>query len=221
MAVASHERALAAQAAGKFDSEIIPIETVVKDEEGNSQKVTLSKDEGPRAGTTLEKLSGLKAVFKADGSTTAGNSSQMSDGAGIALLASREAAEQHGLPIIARFVDFQVVGCAPNIMGIGPALAIPRLLQKNGLSIGDIGVFEINEAFASQATYCCETLELDMDKVNPNGGAIALGHPLGATGAIVLAKLIPELQRRGERFGVISMCIGTGMGAAALIEIPL
>ena len=221
MAEASHARALAAQAAGKFDSEIIPIETEVKDEEGKSHKITLSKDEGPREGTTVEKLSGLKAVFKSDGSTTAGNSSQMSDGAGIALLASREAAEKHNLPVLARFVDFIVVGCDPSIMGIGPAVAIPALLKKTGLSLDDIGVFELNEAFASQATYCVEKLGLDMNKVNPNGGAIALGHPLGATGAIQLAKLIPELQRRNERFGIISMCIGTGMGAAALIEIPL
>merc|ERR1711907_330033 len=173
---------------------------------------------GPRAGSTVEKLATLRAVFKPDGSTTAGNSSQVSDGAAAVLLMRRSKAEELGMPIIATFRGFQVVGVQPDEMGIGPAVAIPAVLEECGMTIADIDVFEINEAFASQATYCIQKLGIPLEKVNPNGGAIALGHPLGMTGARMAATLIHELRRTGKRLGVVSMCIGTGMGAAAVFE---
>lgn len=217
MAADSHNKALAAQAAGKF-TEIIPVTTMVTDKEGNEKEVTVTQDEGPRKGSTIEKLAKLRPAFDEDGTTTAGNSSQMSDGAAAVLLMRRSKAEELKLPIKGVFRTFSVVGVRPDVMGIGPAEAIPVALQRAGLSIGDIGVYEINEAFASQAVYCVDKLGIDMKKVNPNGGAIALGHPLGCTGARQVATLLPELHRQQTRFGVVSMCIGTGMGAACVIE---
>merc|ERR1711920_1058036 len=218
LAVASHSKAVAAQKAGRFDSEIVPVKTTVKDKEGNAKEVTISKDEGPREGTTLEGLSKLKPAFKKGGSTTAGNASQVSDGAALVLLARRSVAKEMGLPILARMRSFAVVGVEPKLMGIGPAYAIPAALEKAGLKTSDIDIYEINEAFASQATMSIEHLNIPLEKVNPKGGAMALGHPLGCTGARQIATLLPELQRTNTKQGVVSMCIGTGMGAASVIE---
>jgi len=213
-AVESHRRAAAAQAAGKFKEQTVPI--TVKTEDG--KEITVTQDEGVRADTTFAGLSKLKPAFKEGGSTTAGNSSQLSDGAGAALLMKRSTAEKLKLPILGIFRSFAAVGVEPSIMGVGPAYAIPEAVKKAGLAIKDIDVFEINEAFASQATYCVNKLGLDKKKVNPNGGAIAIGHPLGCTGARLVADILPELRRTNGRYGVVSMCIGSGMGAAAVIE---
>jgi len=216
-ALQSHQRALAAIEAGRFTDEIVPIDTRVFD--GSAwQAITVTTDEGPRANTSLEALAKLRPPFKADGSVTAGNSSQLSDGAAAEVIASREYAEAHGLPILGRLVSYQVVGVDPAIMGVGPRYAIPKALEAAGLSADDIDVYEINEAFASQSIYCVRELGLDPEKVNPNGGAIALGHPLGCTGARMTATLLYELKRRNARYGVVSMCIGGGMGAAAVFE---
>ena len=178
----------------------------------------MTKDDGPRPGSTPEKLAKLRAAFKKGGSTTAGNSSQVSDGAAAVLLMRRSKAVELGMPIIGVYRGFQVVGVQPDEMGIGPAVAIPVVLKAAGLTKEDIDIFEINEAFASQAVYCVKRLGIPMDKVNPNGGAIALGHPLGMTGARMVASLMAELERTNKRLGVVSMCIGTGMGAAAVFE---
>jgi acetyl-CoA acyltransferase 1 len=194
------------------------VKTKIKDQDGKEKEVVISKDDGIRKETTLESLGKLKPAFRKNGTTTAGNSSQVSDGAAAVVLARRSTAKKLGLPILARFVQYAVKGCPPEIMGIGPAVAIPELLAKTGKKVSDIDVWEINEAFASQATYCVENLGIDYAKLNPKGGAIALGHPLGCTGARQIATLIPELQRTKGKLGVVSMCIGTGMGAAALIE---
>ncbi|KAG6526397.1 3-ketoacyl-CoA thiolase 2, peroxisomal-like [Zingiber officinale] len=220
-AVDSHKKAAAATASGKFIEEIVPLTTKIVDPKtGEEKQVTISVDDGIRPETSLSGLAKLKPVFKKDGSTTAGNSSQVSDGAGAVLLMRRDAAMQRGLPIIGVFRSFAAVGVDPAVMGIGPAVAIPAAVKSAGLQIEDIDLFEINEAFASQYTYCCKKLELDPAKVNVNGGAIAIGHPLGATGARCVSTLLNEMKRRGRdcRFGVISMCIGTGMGAAAVFE---
>ena len=166
----------------------------------------------------MESLAKLKPAFKKGGTTTAGNSSQVTDGAAAVVLARRSAAEKLGLPILAKFTDYHVAGCPPEIMGIGPAVAIPVLLERNKLKVNDIDIYEVNEAFASQATYCVEKLKIDPKKLNPKGGAIALGHPLGCTGSRQIATLIPEMYRTNAKKAVVSMCIGTGMGAAALIE---
>jgi len=218
MAVESHRRAVAAQKAGLFDEEIVPVTARVKDGKGNVVEVVVTKDEGPRDGTTLKGLSALKPAFKAGGSTTAGNSSQVSDGAAMVLLARRSVATKLGLPILARFRSFAAVGVDPALMGIGPAFAIPEALKMANLTVADIDIFEINEAFASQATMSAQHLNIPMDKVNPKGGAIALGHPLGCTGARQIATLLPELRRTNKKLGVVSMCVGTGMGAAGVIE---
>jgi acetyl-CoA acyltransferase 1 len=204
-AVESHKKAAKAQAKGDFEKEIV---------------VTcgVSRDDGIRGDSSMEQLSQLKASFSQDGSTTAGNASQVSDGAAAVLLMRRSKARELGVAIMARFLGFAAVGCAPEIMGVGPVYAIPAVLKQTGLRMEDVGVFELNEAFASQALYCIRTLGLPMDKVNPSGGAIALGHPLGATGARQIATMLGELSRRNARYGVVSMCIGTGMGAAAVIE---
>lgn len=217
MAVISHQRAARAQKEGRF-KEIIPITVKILDKEGKESTITVTQDDGPRADTTIEGLRKLKPAFKKDGTTTAGNSSQVSDGAAAVLVMKRSTATRLKMPIMGSFVSFDVSGCPPDIMGIGPAVAIPAALKKAGLSVKDIDVFEINEAFASQATYCCQKLGLDMNKVNPNGGAIALGHPLGCTGARQIGTLFSELKRSGGKYGVVSMCIGTGMGAAAVFK---
>mmetsp|Transcript_43627 Transcript_43627/g.77248 ORF Transcript_43627/g.77248 Transcript_43627/m.77248 type:complete len:423 (+) Transcript_43627:89-1357(+) len=218
MAVESHAKALAAQKAGLFDEEIVPVTAKVKDKEGKVTEVLVKADDGPRAGTTLEGLGKLKAVFKDGGSTTAGNASQVSDGAAVVLLARRATAVKQGLPVLARLRSFAVVGVDPNVMGIGPAYAIPVALDKAGVKIDDIDIFEINEAFASQATMSIQHLNIPKEKLNPKGGAIALGHPLGCTGSRQIATLLPELKRTGSKMGVVSMCIGSGMGAASVIE---
>ena len=167
----------------------------------------------------MQALAKLKTSFKENGTTTAGNSSQVSDGAAAVLLMRRSTAMNLGLGILGKFVDFAVAGVPPRIMGVGPALAIPKLLKQNSLSIADIGVFEVNEAFASQASYCAKVLGIPAERLNPLGGAIALGHPLGCTGARLVATILPQMRKRKIRYGVVSMCIGTGMGAAALIEL--
>ncbi|CAM9393169.1 unnamed protein product [Ectocarpus sp. 6 AP-2014] len=218
-AAESHARAHRAQEEGIFDDEILPVRTTVKGPDGAEVDVLVSKDEGVRAGTTAAKLGGLKAVFKKGGTTTAGNASQVSDGAAATLLMTRESAAQRGLRPLGVFRSYAVVGVPPEVMGIGPAVAIPAAVGKAGLELGDVDLFELNEAFASQATYCIKELGLDAWKVNPKGGAIALGHPLGCTGCRQVATLLYELRRTGKRFGVVSMCIGTGMGAAAVLEL--
>uniref|UniRef100_A0A3P8U8E5 Acetyl-CoA acyltransferase 1 n=1 Tax=Amphiprion percula TaxID=161767 RepID=A0A3P8U8E5_AMPPE len=206
-ALSSQQKAARAQSLGRFDQEIL--------------QVTVGRDEGVRPGTTLEGLAKLRPAFTPDGSTTAGNSSQVSDGAAALLVGRRSVVEALGLPVLGVLRASAVVGVPPDVMGIGPAIAIPAALEKAGLTVADIDVFEINEAFASQAVYCVEKLGIPMEKVNPNGGAIALGHPLGCTGARQVVTLLNELRRRGRRaFGVVSMCIGTGMGAAAVFEYP-
>jgi len=220
-AVESHRHAAAAVAAGKFKHEIIPVETKIVDPKtGEEKHVTISVDDGIRPDTSLSILAKLKPAFKEGGTTTAGNSSQVSDGAAAVLLMKRALAIQKGLPILGIFRSFAVAGVDPAVMGIGPAVAIPAAVKAAGLQTRDIDLFEINEAFASQFVYCVRKLELDPEKVNVNGGAMAFGHPLGATGARCVATLLHEMKRRGKdsRFGVISMCIGTGMGAAAVFE---
>ncbi|XP_036723574.1 3-ketoacyl-CoA thiolase, peroxisomal [Balaenoptera musculus] len=220
-ALASQQKAARAQSKGCFQAEIVPVTTTVRDDKGTERSVTVAHDEGIRPDTTLEGLAKLKPAFKKGGSTTAGNSSQVSDGAAAILLARRSKAEELGLPILGVLRSYAVVGVPPDIMGIGPAYAIPVALQKAGLTVEDVDIFEINEAFASQAVYCVEKLQLPPEKVNPLGGAVALGHPLGCTGARQVITLLNELKRRGRRaYGVVSMCIGTGMGAAAVFEYP-
>lgn len=220
-ALLSQQRASRAQKMGSFQAEIVPVVTVFRDDQGNEKTITVTQDEGIRANTTLEGLAKLKPAFKENGSSTAGNSSQVSDGAAAVLLARRSKAMALGLPIMGILRSFAVVGVPPDIMGIGPAYAIPAALEKAGLTADDIDVFEINEAFASQAVYCIEKLGIPLEKVNPNGGAIALGHPLGCTGARQVVTLLNELKHRQKRsYGVVSMCIGTGMGAAAVFEFP-
>jgi len=220
-AAKSHAKAAAAQAQGKFKDEIVPVHTILKDPKtGEEKRVVISEDDGIRAGTTAASLSKLNPAFKKNGTTTAGNSSQITDGAAAVLLMTRAEAIRRGLPIMATFRSFAAVGVPPSIMGVGPGYAIPAAVEKAGLSLDDIDVYEINEAFASQAKWSMQHLGLDESKVNPNGGAIALGHPLGATGARQTATLLYEMARRGRgaRFGVVSMCIGSGMGAAAVFE---
>jgi acetyl-CoA acyltransferase len=218
----SHQKAIAAIQGGKFKDEIAPYswtETQL-DSHRKEKSVTrtLDNDEGPRADTSIEALAKLKPAFKATGSVTAGNSSQVSDGAAMVLVTSREYAQAHGLKPIARLVKYAVTGCAPEIMGIGPALAIPAVLKKAGLPIEKVDLFELNEAFAAQALAVVRELKIPEDKVNVNGGAIALGHPLGCTGTKLTLSLLNELKRRGGKYGVVSMCIGGGMGAAGLFE---
>ncbi len=222
-ALASHQKALAATAAGHFAAEISPYEVVARGADLAGGRIitrakTLSVDEGPRADTSAEGLAKLKPVFKARGSVTAGNSSQMSDGAGAVLLASAQAVKDYGLTPIARFVSFSVAGVAPEIMGIGPIAAIPKALKQAGLNQDQLDWIELNEAFAAQALAVIRDCGLDPAKANPNGGAIALGHPLGATGAIRTATLVHNLKRTGGKYGMVTMCIGTGMGAAGIFE---
>ena len=214
LAVASHKKAASAQEAGKFDGEIIPIESV--DDEGN--KITVTKDEGIRPGSTVEKLAGLTSPFKADGKVTAGTSSQTSDGAAFVVLMSADKAKELGLKPIAKFLGFTVGGVEPHIMGMGPVAAVPKVFEMTGLKMEDMDVIELNEAFAAQAIPVMDELNMPKDKVNPNGGAMAMGHPLGATGAILTCKALSELARTGGKYALVTMCIGGGMGAAGIYE---
>ncbi len=216
-AVTSHQRAIAAIKGGKFKDEIVPVKTRVY-ADGVWKDVLFEVDEGPRADTSIEGLTRLKPAFKADGTATAGNSSQTSDGAAATIICAREVAEAAGWPILGVLRSFQVAGVAPEVMGIGPIVAIPKALAKAGISIADVDLFELNEAFAAQSLACVRTLGLNPEKVNVNGGAIALGHPLGCSGAKLTATLLHEMARRKSRYGVVSMCIGGGMGAAAVFE---
>jgi acetyl-CoA acyltransferase len=222
-ALESHRRALAAQAAGEFDGEIAPVAVQEHVPDTMASRVvvrekTVSRDEGPRADTTAEGLAKLRPVFAAKGSVTAGNSSQMSDGAGAVIVASEAAIRAHGLKPLARFAGFAVSGVAPEIMGVGPIAAIPKVLKTTGIRQQDLDWIELNEAFAAQSLAVVRDLGLDPAKVNPLGGAIALGHPLGATGAIRTATILHGLRRRGGRYGMVTMCVGTGMGAAGIFE---
>jgi acetyl-CoA acyltransferase 1 len=216
-AARSQQLAARAQKAGNFKEEIVPVTVTIKKEDGSSEKKVIDQDDGIRE-TTPEQLGKLKAAFKKDGSTTAGNSSQVSDGAAAVLVMTRREANKRGLAIIGKFHNFGVAGVPPSIMGVGPAYAIPVALKNSNLTVNDIDVFEINEAFASQALMSVQTLKIPLEKVNPNGGAIALGHPLGCTGARQIGTLLHQLRRTKQRFGVVSMCIGTGMGAAGVFE---
>ncbi|KAF9432712.1 3-ketoacyl-CoA thiolase with broad chain length specificity [Entomortierella beljakovae] len=213
----SFQKAAKAQKEGKFDSEIIPVETTIIDPKTDTiQKIIVSKDDGVRDGVTEESLSKLKPAF--GGLTTAGSASQVSDGAAAVLLMKRKTAHRLGLPILAKYVASAAVGCPPRIMGVGPLYAIPAACKKAGIEIKDVDVFELNEAFASQAVYVIEELGLDINKVNPSGGAIALGHPLGCTGARQISTILPELKRQNKKIGLTTMCIGSGMGMAAIWE---
>jgi acetyl-CoA acyltransferase len=222
LAAESHRRALAAIANGTFDDEIVPVEikhwlpgpdgTVVE------KSTTVTIDEGPRPGSTPDVLAGLKPVFKKGGTVTAGNSSQTSDGAAAAVVMSAEKAAALGFEPLGRFVSFAAAGCDPAVMGIGPVFAIPKALKLAGLKVSDIDLVELNEAFASQAAYCIRELGLDPAITNVNGGAVALGHPLGATGAKLTATLLHEMKRRKSRYGLVSMCVAGGLGAAAVFE---
>jgi len=222
-AVRSHERAAKAIAEGKFVDEIVPVEVekhyVDENNKAQVKKLTFAMDEGVRVGTSVETLAKLRPAFSVTGSVTAGNASQTSDGAGAVLVMDREQAEKEGLQPLAKFLGFAVGGVPPEVMGIGPIVAVPKALKIAGLSIEDIDLWEINEAFASQSIQVVRELGIDLEKVNVNGGAIALGHPLGATGTILTIKLIHELKRQGKKYGVVTMCIGGGMGAAGVFEI--
>ncbi|GIW00884.1 acetyl-CoA C-acyltransferase [Roseiflexus sp.] len=221
-ALRSHRRAIAAIDAGVFKEEIVPVEVEnVWFENGKVQRTTtiFDTDEGPRRDTSAEALAKLKPVFAVNGTVTAGNSSQTSDGAAAVVVMSRDKADALGLKPLARFVSFAVAGVPPEIMGIGPVLAVPKALKLAGLSLDQIDLIELNEAFAAQALAVIRALELDEEKVNVNGGAIALGHPLGCTGAKLTVQILHELRRRGGRYGLITMCIGGGMGAAGVVEI--
>jgi len=221
-ALRSHQRALAAIAEGRFQEEIVPLEVVEVNANGKDKpqthKVRFDRDEGPRADTSLDALANLKPAFHAHGTVTAGNASQMSDGAAAAVVMSAEKAKALGLEPMARFVSFATAGCLPEEMGIGPVYAIPKALKLAGLKLADIAVIELNEAFAAQALSVIELAGLDLERVNVNGGAIALGHPLGCTGAKLTATLLNELKRRSSGYGMVTMCVGGGMGAAGIFE---
>jgi acetyl-CoA acyltransferase len=216
-ALASHQKAVAAWARGDFAAEVVPVKTHTFDGE-IWRDVTVDRDEGPRADTSLEKLASLKPAFDPTGTVTAGNASPLNDGAAAVVVMAADKAKETGKNIRAYFRAFTVAGVPPAIMGIGPVPAIRKLLAKTGLKVDDIDLYEVNEAFASQALYCVRELGLPADRVNVNGGAIALGHPLGATGTRQIAIALHELERRKGRYAVISMCVGGGMGAAGLIE---
>lgn len=222
-AVRSHELAEKAIKEGKFVDQIVPVDVLERfvDEQNKLQEKSFSfdTDEGVRPGTSVETLGKLRPAFNVKGSVTAGNSSQTSDGAAAVLVMDREEAEKQGLQPMAKFLGFAVGGVPPEIMGIGPVVAVPKALKIAGLKIEDIDLWEINEAFASQSVQVVKELGIDLEKVNVNGGAIALGHPLGATGTILTLKLLHELKRQGKKYGVVTMCIGGGMGAAGVFEI--
>ncbi len=221
-ALRSHQRAAAAVNSGKFDPELVPIAVELKELGADGKPVTknftVKRDEGPRADTSLEALAKLKPAFKDGGTVTAGNSSQVSDGAAGVVIMSGEKAHALGLKPLARFMYFAVGGVPPELMGIGPMVAIPKALKLAGLSLNEIDLIELNEAFAAQSMAVARELRLDMEKVNVNGGAIALGHPLGCTGAKLATQLIYEMARRKSKYGMVSMCIGGGMGAATIFE---
>src|SRR5499427_110083 len=217
----SHHRALAAIQAGKFEDETVPVAVSFTTPNGSKprkQEITFKVDEGPRADTSLEALLALKPAFHAQGVTTAGNSSQMSDGAAAAVVMSAERAKPLGITPLVRYVSFATAGYKPEEMGLGPVFAIPKALKMAGLKLADIDVIELNEAFAAQSLAVIQEGGLDADRVNPNGGAIALGHPLGCTGAKLTASIIRELKRRRGRYGMVTMCVGGGMGAAGILE---
>ncbi len=221
-ALRSHQRAAKAVNEGLFDPEIVPLEVEIVEPGKNgkpvSRKFTFARDEGPRADTSLEALAKLKPVFKQGGVVTAGNSSPMNDGAAGVLIMSREKADALGLKPLARFISFAVGGVPPELMGIGPVVAIPKVLKSAGLSLQEIGLVELNEAFAAQSLAVIREVGLDLEKTNVNGGAIALGHPLGCSGAKLTTQIVNEMGRRGVQFGMVTMCIGGGMGAAGIFE---
>ena len=218
----SHRKALAAIAEGRFKDEIVPMNVFVDefDEKGRVRRkeVVFAQDEGPRADTSVEGLAKLRAVFHVNGTVTAGNSSQMSDGAAATVVMSADKAAELGLTPLARFISFATAGCLPEEMGIGPVYAIPKALKLAGLTLDQIDVIELNEAFAAQGLSVMKVLEMDPSKVNLNGGAVALGHPLGCTGAKLTATVLHELKRTGKRYGMVTMCVGGGMGAAGIFE---
>ncbi|MGI8742852.1 MAG: acetyl-CoA C-acyltransferase [Bryobacteraceae bacterium] len=217
----SHQKALRAQEEGKFDEELVPVEvgnTTVVNGKPETKKSMFTKDEGPRADTSIDALAKLRPVFESGGTVTAGNSSQTSDGAAAAIVMSDSKAKQLGLTPRVRYVSFAVGGVPPEIMGIGPVVAIPKALTLAGLKVDDIDVIELNEAFACQSLAVIRRAGLDPEKINPNGGAIALGHPLGCTGAKLTATILREMQRRKSRYGMVTMCIGGGQGAAGIFE---
>ena len=219
--LASHQKALAAMAAGKFDDETVPVPVTFTTPNGSKPKkteITFNQDEGPRADTSLEALGALKPAFHMKGVTTAGNSSQMSDGAAAAIVMSADRAKALGIKPLARYFAFATAGYKPEEMGLGPVFAIPKVLKLAGLTLDQIDVIELNEAFAAQSLAVIQEAKLDPAKVNPNGGAIALGHPLGCTGAKLTASIIRELKRRNGRYGMVTMCVGGGMGAAGIFE---
>ncbi|MDP8952494.1 MAG: acetyl-CoA C-acyltransferase [Actinomycetota bacterium] len=220
-AIRSHDSAREAVSSGRFDEEIVPLDVSLTwvDDNGEPQhmETTFERDEGPRD-TTLEKLAKLPTVFQKDGTVTAGNSSQRSDGAAAVVVMERERAEELGLTPLMRFVGFAVGGVRPEIMGMGPSVAIPKVLKLTGLSLDDIDLIEFNEAFAAQVLACIREVGLDLDKMNVNGGAIALGHPMGATGTKLTVQLMGEMKRRDSKYGMVTMCIGGGMGAAGIFE---
>jgi acetyl-CoA acyltransferase len=230
--LASHKKAIAAQEAGRFSEEIVPVtvttSTISESRNGSksslshlkpeNSEVVVNKDDGPRADTSLEVLGRLKPAFHAQGSVTAGNSSQTSDGAAAVVMMSADRAAELGIEPLARFVAYATVGCLPEEMGVGPIFAIPKVLKQAGLTLDDIGLIELNEAFAAQSLAVIRELGLDVERVNVNGGAIALGHPLGCTGAKLTASILAEMQRRKVRYGMVTMCVGGGMGAAGIFE---
>jgi acetyl-CoA acyltransferase len=217
----SHQKAIKAIAEGKFDEETVPVAVSFTTPNGSKPKrieIQFKVDEGPRADTSLEALAGLKPAFHARGTVTAGNSSQMSDGAAATVVMSAERAKALGIKPLGRFVAFATAGYKPEEMGLGPVYAIPKALKLAGLKLSDIDVIELNEAFAAQALSVIKAGELDPSRINPNGGAVALGHPLGCTGAKLTASILRELKRRNGRYGIVTMCIGGGMGAAGIFE---
>ena len=223
-ALLSHQKAVAAQAAGRFDDELIPVKVTIavpgtKAGKPQVKESTFSADEGPRSDTSAEALAKLKPAFHAQGTVTAGNASQTSDGAAATILMDASRARELGIPPLARLVAYAATGCLPEEMGIGPITAIPKALHRAGLTLNDIGLIEFNEAFAAQALAVIRVLSLDPERINVNGGAIALGHPLGCTGAKLTATLLNEMRRRQVRYGMVTMCVGGGMGAAGIYEL--